>query len=319
MGRRAAALVMAMLTLAGCASAPQSDTAVGRASPRAPSSPPWRPGPQGSLVGPCPSGSPARATRPQLRAFRAVSALRCEFVERSYADGQWQVRVEQVTREGVTAFAASLDRPDAAPTSGACPAVAIGEPTIVLVDRAGHRLIPRFPRDECGQPRAGLADTLRHWRTAGRPVRVRLELSRAELDHHCPPAYKNVIRLDDQYGPVRPDPGGPVLTRGDQGTLFACLFNTGPDPVAGAFVRGVTLHGRDAAAMRAALAAAGKAGRCVAPDAFATVTNPAGETVTVELGGCGRVERSRDDLAQRISYPTLGRADLPTVRRLLGA
>lgn len=110
-----------------------------------------------------------------------------------------------------------------------------------------------------------------------------------------------------------------MLIRGDQGALFVCLFRTGRDPIAGEFVRGVTLHGRDAAAMRAALAAAGKAGRCVAPDAFATVTDPAGETVTVELGGCGRVERRRDDVTQPISYPTFGRADLTTVRRLLGA
>jgi hypothetical protein len=247
----------------------------------------------------------------QLRVFGAIAVVRCFDKEQTFPDGEWTVLVREASQTGVNALVAALDKPDAKPTTGACPAILIGNPNLVLVNAAGDHLTPTFPLDDCGQPQARIADIPSNWRLISSD-KVQLQRSRAEITNHCQPAWKNELDIYAQTA-ERPGPGGPVLTYPDNKTLYVCIYQSPADDLTiGNYLRGLVLNGGAAAQLRVALDGAGNTGTCTPQRQFAVISTPSGAEVNVELGGCWRVQR--DDSA----HESTGTAQPKTIRTLLG-
>jgi hypothetical protein len=259
---------------------------------------------------PCqPSAAGALADRDAVRALGAVAAVNCIDREQTYEDGEWTVEVRRISATGIAAFLDAIDRPDEPPTNGSCTADLRVDPAIALVNPSGGYLFPRFPRDACSQPMQDLAKRITDWQEVS-TRRVRQQFTRAELDGHCEPAWKNMLAMDPGE---HPSEGGPVLARAAAGEpLHACLYRTGADSQVGEFERAITVAPADADRLRTALAAPGTAGECAPQASFAVVQALGHGEVTVELGGCWRV--LRDDL----EHSGIGTADAAVVQTVLG-
>jgi hypothetical protein len=101
----------------------------------------------------CQTPAAGAVTREQLRAFHAVTAVSCVHDIRNIAgQGKWLVSVRRVATSGVAALQAALERPDAKPSHGFCPALAYLPMPLVLVDGSGRTLAPSPPLGSCHLP-----------------------------------------------------------------------------------------------------------------------------------------------------------------------
>jgi hypothetical protein len=101
----------------------------------------------------CQTATPGAVSRARLQAFHAVTAVSCvQQVRTLSGQGKWLVSVRRVATSGVAALQAALERPDAKPTQGFCPALAYLPMPLVLVDGAGHTLAPSPPTGSCHLP-----------------------------------------------------------------------------------------------------------------------------------------------------------------------
>jgi hypothetical protein len=244
----------------------------------------------------------------QVARFDAVAVVQCANGTRRYAgDGEWATLARRVATTGMPRLLTALKRPDERARSGvACAAIAYGPLDILLVDRHGRYLHPRFPETGCGAPQPAFSSALAalRWRTVS-VTRVQQLRSQAAIDSGCEMAWKNLHAL--LIGPARAAPSGPVLTERPRAALQICLYGRSKDPDAGSFRRGLTLTGAPAAALRTALGGAGSASSCPLVADFAVVF-AGGPWVEVELGGCWRVLRG----------DTVGTASPSAVTSLLG-
>lgn len=264
---------------------------------------------------PCPPPAKAKlATRAQLRTYPAVAALYCTEADRTYPhDGEWAVEIRKASRTGIGVLVHALDQPDGKPTGGACLDYLILAPPLVFVDAHGNYLVPRYPRDRCGQPEAAAVAAVRdhHWRVIS-VRKVKQQATAAEVAANCGADSKNMLYLDSQFG-ADPDSGRPVFASRPDAVLRVCVYRVRPaEPDVGTFLRAVRLSARESARLRAALSGAGTARSCPPQPEFADVLDGSGDYVMVELGGCWRVDRG--DRA----HETLGTADATVVGRLLG-
>ena len=101
----------------------------------------------------CQTSTPGAVSRAQLQAFHAVAAVSCVQETRNISGGgKWLVSVRRVATSGVSALQAALERPDAKPSHGFCPATAYLPMPLVLVDASGHTLAPSPPLGSCHLP-----------------------------------------------------------------------------------------------------------------------------------------------------------------------
>ena len=292
--RRKLAIVGAVVVVAGVAVAIAVVSRSDRSAPDKAATPTHTLG-QLTHRAPCPPPRSATlATRAELRAFGAVAAVQCYEKEQIFPDGEWSVIVRQVTTSGVAEFLRALDQPDQPRSRSLCAGVFVGGPWLSLVNRDGDYLFPRFPLSGCGQPQADLVDKLSHWHVVSTRKDVQ-QRTPAELATHCEPRRTNEIYLRESEGRAEPITGHtPVLNYPQYKTLRACIYRVSSrDHSVGAFVRGLSLDPRDAAAARRALAGPAPTSRCADQRTFAIVRLPitSGDSVNVEMGGCWRVLR----------------------------
>lgn len=145
---------------------------------------------------PCPPpNSAAQATRAELRAFHSAAAVTCSYTTRTYpGDGRWQVLVRKASSTDIAELAAVFDRPDQPLTACASSLVRYQTAPLVLVDDAGHYLIPRYPRDHCARPARGVTRAVQDhpWQTLSvrKSGRLATEESRAT---GCDLRWKNLF------------------------------------------------------------------------------------------------------------------------------
>jgi hypothetical protein len=119
----------------------------------------------------CQTPTPGAVSRAQLQAFHAVTAVSCVQDARSISGaGKWLVSIRRVATSGVPALQAALERPDAKPSHSFCPALAYLPMPLVLVDAAGHTLVPSPPLGSCHLPEQAYLRALDH--VTWKPVSV---------------------------------------------------------------------------------------------------------------------------------------------------
>lgn len=96
----------------------------------------------------CPGPDVRLAAGPaELKGFHPVVALVCQTVQRETG----AVHVREASTD-IRPLVAALQRPDALPSSGLCPAIAWDGPVLIFIDARGDTLRPAYPRDPCGLP-----------------------------------------------------------------------------------------------------------------------------------------------------------------------
>lgn len=244
------------------------------------------------------------ASRDQLSRFDAVVAVSCVWAERRYADGLWRVELRRVANAPLAKLVDALDRPDGhVPPGTACAAYASIPPQLVLVDRAGRVLRPRFPVDGCGHAttRASKAFDGLDWRVTS-VRKISLDIPNDPVLRTCETGWKDEINEPESH----PDySGGPV---GLDGASIACVYRRNGDPLVGKYERGMRLTATETRALDDATDLPGlQSSTCTPPARFAVV-HTGGKLTYLELGGCYRALHPDS---------TLGRADPGDVQRLL--
>jgi hypothetical protein len=266
---------------------------------------------------PCPPvGRVMAASRADLAAFDPVAAVTCEETDRTYpGDGRWLVSVHRASWSGVTALQRAFERQDRFDRHvKACLDVLVVGPPVLFVDRRGHYLVARYPREHpCTRPlQSTLRSVERHRWTVVSTTRIRQQATAVEVTAGCDAHGKNMLTIDVGSG-IRPSPGGPVFTH-DHARLKACIYRVSVNSAeVDNFVRGVRFDARQSASLRAALTGPGRtSSSCPSERTFAWISNRDGTEgfqIPIELGGCWRLERGDG---------TLGSASNPaTLRQLL--
>lgn len=281
---------------------------------------------------PCSSASTSPVTREALRAFPAVAAMYCTQERRVYpGDGEWQVEVRYGSISDISAFKAVFEEPDrplippsAIPSgeSFACATSSIYLAPVTFVDAGGDSILAPIPKDsQCGKPLPEVIAAEQHQPWTELTV-TKLEQTKPQSEvandnaaaaAGCASQWKNEIAMYTSLGATPyTSPGGPVLTYQPDAPLHVCIYRTQPggDPIAGMFVRGLSLDASDSSRLRGALTGPGPNGTCPTQDTFAVIRTPNGGYVNVELGGCWRVKRDGARL-------TVGSADSVVVRSML--
>jgi hypothetical protein len=254
----------------------------------------------------CPQKA-GRVPAARLAAFRPVTVVTCgQDVRRYPGDGQWTVDVRRLATGHIAPLHAALQRPDARPTTGACAAMLVVAPTMILVDAAGRQLVPAPPLDECGQPQRAVLSAFEavSWREVSvRKVR-QVVTPQAEASE-CPQDFKNMTYLEALMH-AKSSPGGPIFDPAPR-SVRICLYQVdAAAPESGSFDRSVTLSRSATVQLLAAMSRPGHPGACPVVPAFAAVMS-GGDWATVELGGCWRVAQGS----------SMGTADPQVVGRLL--
>jgi hypothetical protein len=248
-----------------------------------------------------------------LRRFVPAVAVWCQESEQHYpGDGQWSVMVRRQLTDGLSTLLSAFLQPDDKLTNGACPSDLVVGPFVALVDATGKWVIPAYPRDECGQPKRSIIDTVEHdsWRTVS-TTKDHLIASEASIDAGCEPQWKNELSYDSSARPL----GRATPVFGHTGAEpRVCLYTTtASDLTVGTFAGTRHLDAATAARLRAALSGsgAGQPRGCQLQRSFAVVQQPGGPWVNVELGGCWRVTRNDLNPGQ------IGQADPTVTRKIL--
>jgi hypothetical protein len=250
-----------------------------------------------------------RVDRRTLERFRAETAVECSDGLRLYpGQGQWEVLVRKVAVGSVAGLQRYYERPDEpnAPRKGVlCSAVRIVVSVPTFADADGHWVTPaHWPEDRCGQP-VGFPPTVR-WHIV-RVRRLRQIVSAAALAAKCQMRVGNIVAWAGP--PHDAKTGGPLFDRTPK-RVRVCVYRTPPDNLAvGQFVRGFRLAAARTRRLLRALTGPGPKRGCPKQRTFADVGGGPRLGVSVELGGCYRVERP-DRLA--------GTANPAVVRAILG-
>jgi len=236
--------------------------------------------------------------------FVPVFASRCVLVIETVAgDGEWYLLREQEARTDLNELTAELRKPDErAAGDVACPAVAVGQTVITLVDITGRSIVPSIPQTAChaAQPSVLTAIRTLPWRTL-RTSKVRQLRTEFEDSSTCSKLFKPMI--DIMAGDNRPrrtvtEPVFPVTPL----ALQVCRYDLDPNDTfidggvtlqTGVLVGTAILMGPALTeALTAMNAAPTVAGACALPQSPFAVLYPAdgpGPFVTIELGGCHRL------------------------------
>jgi len=258
----------------------------------------------------CRTPVPGAVSHDELAAFAAVTAVSCTSDTREIpGEGTWSVEVRRVATGGVPALQAALERPDEPTPEGiACPAIAVVPQPLVLVDAAGHTLVPSPPLDSCHLPQQAFTRALDQvtWREVSVDKVQQVATPQAQAAG-CSQDFKNMAYLEAAAGEAS-SPGG-LVVGSPSATVQVCVYRaTGKDLDVGSFRRSVSLSADDTRRLLAALAGPGPTGSCPAQRDFAVIDTDGGNWTTVELGGCFRVAGSG---------PGLGTGDPAVVTTLL--
>ncbi len=231
------------------------------------------------------------AASEQLVAFHPVAAVTCNQETRQLpGQGEWLVSVRRVATGGVSALQAAFELPNDSVSDGFCDLVGYLALPIILVDAAGHAIVPTMPHDGCGRPLAAFGVALGHvaWHEVEvRPIRV--VVTPAAQAAHCAQDFKNMSALSGPPSGGKHSPGGPIFAT-PPSTAHFCLYEaTGSDLSVGTFDRGVVLSVSDTRKLLGALTGPRPGGHCPTQRQFVAITTDDGSWATVELGGCWRV------------------------------
>jgi hypothetical protein len=260
----------------------------------------------------CLDGNRHRVERRTLEHFHAVTAVYCSSGLRTYPGrGQWEVLVRKVAVGSVAGLQRYYERPDEPnkPRKGVlCSDVRIVVSVPSFADAHGRWVTPaRWPEDRCGQP-LGSPPTVR-WHVV-RVRRLRQLVSAAALAANCPMKVGNTAAW---AGPPHDARAGDALFERTPRTVHVCVYRTPPDHFAvGDFVRGFRLDAARTRRLLEALDGAGPKRGCPKQRTFADVDAGPGLGLSVELGGCYRVERP--DRLAGTANPAVVRAILAGLR-----
>jgi hypothetical protein len=296
--RRVAALVAAGLALTACGSAARAEPASAPVASQRPN--------YVALAGgvSCPARIETR-DHAKLKRFHAVAAYRCAEGQRVYPKlGRWLVWNRYVLTGHVGSLQRWYELPNQRHSHGACLLNLVVVPTTVFVDGHGNELVPPWPVDGCGHPRAGQPDHgVSDWRVVA-THRVRRLVSAAALAAGCAMQIKNLA--EGAAGTLEPLPAGPMFPRAPR-VVRVCVYRTpAHDLEVGSFVRGFRLDPANTRRLLDLLTGAGPSG-CAAQRRFATISSLRGWG-EVELGGCWRVSHYQGPFG-------LGRATNPAAVR----
>jgi hypothetical protein len=239
-----------------------------------------------------PQSHPRWVRKPLPAGFEPVLLITCDEQDRRTPhDGEWTFVVEKHATSGLDPVVAALRSTPPPPPTGeyGCTSDQRLDPWFLLVDRAGHVVLPVVPHDRaCDKPIDLGLDKLHY--TDVWSKRVQQQATAAEVSTQCPDQYKNLPRMmaDDHNS----HPASSSVTV--EGTpVSVCTYrSSGSDPEIGDFAGGVRLADSDAARIGRLLhAAAPNAGaECYPSGDFAVIhLSGSGDWPYVELSGCERL------------------------------
>jgi len=254
-----------------------------------------------------PESMSAAATQTLPVEFVPVSASRCVLgIETVAGDGEWYLLREQEARGDLSELTSELRRPDEKATGDvACPAIAVGQTVITLVDIAGRSIVPSIPQTACHTAIPSVLTAIRAlpWQTV-HTSKVRQLRTELDVSSNCSKIVKpmtDITALDRRpQSTVTTSLVFPVTPS----ALQVCRYDLDPNDVftdrgarlmMGVLVGAAILKGQALTEAVAAMNAAPPAiaGACTLPQAPFAVLYPAdgpgGPFVTVELGGCHRM------------------------------
>ncbi len=238
-------------------------------------------------------------------------------------DGTWAVLEGQRLQGDLAPLLAALSAPDITKpptvplgTDVGCTADLVIPPRIVLFDAVGHEARIRWPSDFCDKPQPAVSAALSSLQaTTIQVLKLEQVLTQQQNDGAkaaqkvgCQSQWKDEFRL----GAVsdRLNTGTPI--NWTTGTLSACLFkDDGKDPSTGDFVAGRKLGVTERTTFLATLAKPGHGKACANDHTEFLVLSSGNGYVSVEVGGCSRVQRADGADA------TLGSADPAGVQWIL--
>jgi hypothetical protein len=234
--------------------------------------------------------------------FTPVSAVMCSLEPRRSPGGGWyQVLVERRATAGVERLARELRKPSANPTPPDGTGCTLELQLIhwfTLADGAGRAVRPEVPMGVCGKPSPAAMQALSDvgWKVVREQ---RLRTIETDQAHRAGCSQDSKDPFAYAFEPAAA-PGPALATR--PVALHTCVYSKASDIAdVGAFASGGTVRGSTVAQVLALLDSAPPAKPCTTRARSFLTLEPAGlnnGAVSVEVGGCLRVSREDQKLAQ---------------------